>query len=65
MAKHLGWEIKENELEGIALTLFHPTRHTAIFKNGTQIGGLAEVHPKLLNKFGVEKRVAILEIDLP
>ncbi len=65
MAKDLGWEIKENELEGIALTLFHPTRHTAIFKNGTQIGGLAEVHPKLLNKFGVEKRVAILEIDLP
>jgi len=35
--------------------LFHPKR---------QIGNLAEVHLRMLNKFGIEKRVAVLEIEL-
>ena len=37
------------------MELFHPTRITE---------NMAEVHPRVLNKFGIEKRVAILEIDL-
>lgn len=35
--------------------LFHPTRVT---------GNMAEVHPRFLNMFGIDKRVAILEIDI-
>ncbi len=34
--------------------LFHPIRKTE---------NMAEVHPRILNKLGIEKRVAILEID--
>jgi phenylalanyl-tRNA synthetase beta chain len=40
--------------------LFHPKRFVSI-KPG---GGAAEVHPRFLNKFGINKRVAILEISL-
>ena len=44
--------------------LFHPTRFSNI-KNGEKvIGEIAEIHPRVLNQFGIEKRVAILEIDL-
>ncbi|MBI2040369.1 phenylalanine--tRNA ligase subunit beta [Candidatus Microgenomates bacterium] len=35
--------------------LFHPKR---------QIGNLAEVHLRVLNKLGIEKRVAVLEIEI-
>lgn len=35
--------------------LFHPIRIA---------GNMAEVHPRILNKFGLEKRVAIMEINL-
>lgn len=43
--------------KGVNLTkdLFHPAR---------QIDGLAEVHLRVLNKLGITKRVAILEIEL-
>ena len=36
-------------------TLFHPTRIT---------NNMAEVHPRVLNKFGIDKRVAILAIAI-
>lgn len=44
--------IKSIKLNG---SLFHPKR---------QIDGLAEVHLRVLNKLGIEKRVAVLEVDL-
>ncbi|MDO8573133.1 MAG: phenylalanine--tRNA ligase subunit beta [Candidatus Daviesbacteria bacterium] len=34
---------------------FHPTRRT---------NGMAEIHPRFVNKFGIEQRVAVLEIGL-
>lgn len=34
---------------------FHPTRYT---------DGIAEIHPRFVNKFGIEQRVAVLEIDI-
>ncbi|MEK7617439.1 MAG: phenylalanine--tRNA ligase subunit beta [Patescibacteria group bacterium] len=46
-------------------TLFHPKRYANIEAKGKVIGGLAEVHPRLLNSFGIEKRLAIMEISLP
>ena len=36
-------------------TPFHPTRKT---------DNMAEVHPRILNKFGIDKRVAIMEIEI-
>lgn len=39
----------------VATHFFHPTRH---------IGPLAEVHLRVLNKLGIEKRVAVLEISI-
>ena len=44
--------------------LFHPTRFIAFSLSGKDIGGIAEIHPRIVNKFGIEKRVAVLEIDL-
>lgn len=44
--------------------LFHPVRFWQLTKDGKRVGHLAEVHPRIVNKFGVEKRIAILEIDL-
>lgn len=43
---------------------FHPTRFTALEKNGEHVGWIAEIHPRFVNKFGIEQRVAVLEIEL-
>jgi phenylalanyl-tRNA synthetase beta chain len=44
--------------------LFHPKRFATVKSSDKVIGGVAEVHPRFLNNFGIEKRVAILEISL-
>ncbi len=44
--------------------VFHPTRFTTLGKDGKQVGTIAEVHPRIVNKFGTEQRVAVLEIEL-
>ncbi len=44
--------------------LFHPKRILRLEKNGKQIGHLAEVHLRILNKLGIEKRAAVMEVDL-
>jgi len=46
------------------LKLFHPTRFIGFSLNGKDIGGIAEIHPRIVNKFGLEERVAILEIEI-
>lgn len=43
----------------------HPIRYNYLTNNEKPIGKVGEVHPRIINKFGVEKRVAILEILLP
>lgn len=43
---------------------FHPTRFANLTKDSKEIGGVAEVHPRFVNKFGVENKVAVLEIEL-
>lgn len=52
-------EMVERETE-----LFHPVRFWQLTKGGKRIGKIAEVHPRIVNKFGTEKRVAILEIEI-
>lgn len=62
-----GWEDSSSDVDGTQndnKSLFHPTRKAQIIKDGQPIGGLAEAHPRLLNKLGIEKRVAILEISI-
>lgn len=44
--------------------LFHPVRHLSLLSGEDYIGGIAEVHPRVLHTYGVKKRVAIVEIDL-
>lgn len=41
----------------------HPTRTAVVVSNGTEIGYLGEVHPKVSEKFGLDKRVYLAEID--
>ena len=56
----------------IGKALFHPTRFATIQAEKEVIGNLAEVHPRIVNKFGIsgawpsglDQRVAILEINL-
>ncbi len=47
-----------------AKILYHPNRTQEYKKNDRMIGSIAEIHPRVTNQFGLEKRVAVLEIDL-
>ncbi len=44
--------------------LFHPLRFKSIIYNGSQIGGIAELHPQIADNFGAKSTIAICEIDL-
>lgn len=63
LAESLGWKLQAQEDEADS-DLIHPTRHFSLFDGDHQIGVMAEVHPRVINRFGSEKRVAILEISL-
>lgn len=52
-------EMNENEKQ-----LFHPVRFGKLVIDEKEIGFLAEIHPRITNKFGVGKRVAVLEINI-
>lgn len=60
----LGLEVKAEKPGDIAKYFVHPTRYTEIFKEDKQIGGFSEVHKRVMDGFGVDKRVAIFEVDL-
>src|SRR3989338_7816332 len=56
-----GLELKEGGMMKELETLFHSKRYASVEDNGKPVGDLAEVHPRFLNEFGIDKRVAILE----
>ncbi len=57
--------IVEKDREGLmVIDYLHPVRSLFFAHEGKQVGGVAEVHPRILDKFGISKRVAIAEIDL-
>lgn len=60
----LDLDVSLGEKIGEGKDRFHPTRYVYITKNGQPVGKIGEVHPKVLNKFGVEQRVAVVEIAL-
>ncbi len=65
-AVHLrGVQVEKGGLMKELEELFHPKRFATVKSGEKIIGGIAEVHPRFLNQFGIEKRVAILEITLP
>jgi len=59
-----GVQVEKGGLMKELKTLFHPTRFATVKLADKVIGGLAEVHPRLLNHFGIDKKVAILEISI-
>ncbi len=48
----------------VEIPLFHPNRLLPVMLGDKRIGAVGEVHPRILDKFGIQKRVAVLEIDL-
>ena len=60
----LNIDFKQTEPKGLATTLVHPKRYIALEKDNVQVGGLSEIHLRVLNKLGIEKRVATLELYL-
>lgn len=41
----------------------HPGRTADIFVNGTQVGYVGEIHPKVASSFGIDTRIYLAEID--
>lgn len=65
ISKELGGvNLKATNQPPISQQLFHPKRFINIEKNGKMIAGIAEIHLRLLNNLGIEKRVAVMEIDI-
>ena len=60
----LGIKLGSQEMEEREKDLFHPVRFWQLLKDGKRVGKLAEIHPRVANKFGLEKRVYILEINI-
>lgn len=60
----LGIKVEKGKAPQVVQHLFHPNRFMDISFKDHRIGGLAEVHPRILDKFGISKRVAVLEIQL-
>ncbi len=49
---------------GYTKNLFHPNKFKSITYKGKQIGGVAELHPKVADNFESKNRIAVCEIDL-
>ncbi|MFA5933287.1 MAG: phenylalanine--tRNA ligase subunit beta [Microgenomates group bacterium] len=63
MSQQLNLDIALDQVEGNEF--FHPVRNYKLKnRKGEKIGKIAEVHPRIVNKFGVENRIAILSINL-
>src|SRR3989344_1956851 len=54
----------DSKLLGEAKNLFHPLRFKSIIFKGSQIGGVAELHPRVADGFGTKQKIAVCEIDL-
>lgn len=57
-------EVSETKKDSVEKKLFHPNRVKFLTHKGKPIGGLVEVHPRIVNKFGIDKRVAIIELAM-
>jgi len=55
--------VTKTDPKDLAANLCHPNRYFELERDGKQIGGLSEVHLRILNKLGIEKRVAVMEVE--
>ena len=58
---HVSYELKRDDLP----EQFHPGRTASIWIEGVRVGTIGEVHPLTHQAFGIDRHVALLEIDLP
>lgn len=63
VAKSLGLHLKVANIN-INKEYLHPTRFAALEKDDKQVGWIGEIHPRVVNKFGLDQRVAVLEIEI-
>jgi phenylalanyl-tRNA synthetase beta subunit len=56
--------IKPGRPKEIATAFLHPIRYTEVYRGDTQIGGMSEVHKRMTDYFGIDKRVVVFEIEL-
>lgn len=54
----------EAEFQRVSHPSLHPGRAAAINLKGVQIGVLGELHPRVAERFGINARTAVAEIDL-
>jgi phenylalanyl-tRNA synthetase beta chain len=59
---NLGVEVSDSNAQ---INLFHPNRFIQLRFKGDPVGGQAEVHKRVLDKIGINKRVAVLEVSFP
>lgn len=66
MAEALGLKFKTAEFKRDKKEeeLFHPTRLAKLMYKDKEVGLIGEVHPRITNRFGSERRVAVLEINI-
>ncbi len=57
-------ELSKTDNDLFEQKLFHPIRKQFITFKGEPIGGFTEIHPRILNKFGLNERVAVVELNL-
>lgn len=57
-------ELAPTNNDPVEKKLFHPNRIQFVTHKGKPVGGFTEVHPRILDKFGLSKRVAIVELNL-
>lgn len=62
VADALGFE--EWSLEQVPVPGLHPTRCGELLVNGEVVGALGELDPDVATRFGIDERVAWLEVDL-
>lgn len=62
LSSNLGWGARIDQ--GTVPVGLHPTRSATLSLGKTVIGAVGEVHPAVLGAFGIDERVAVLELDL-
>ncbi len=62
--KNLKLDISVGNQIGESADRFHPTRYLYLKHKNQPVGKIGEVHPRILNNLGIEKRVAVLEVNL-
>ncbi len=61
---NLNFEFKSETPKNYPLEYFHPVKSMLLTLNDKKSGFIAEIHPRQTDKFHVNKRVAVLELEI-